>query len=1010
MSHRCKGVSRLSLGYGLTPVQKRILSTRFSAMSLGRSGFKSMTCDLSPVHRLVLLTLLLTGLATACSSFHRGGDTSHLPFIAIHVSAKEKLIVFVHGFLGDAESTWRNSETASYWPRMIERDPEFGDFDVFAYNYESTAFGGRSSIEAVAQRMLEHLMTREVFSVYKEVYFITHSMGGIITKRVLNELQFRGDMESLERVRAVLYISTPAQGAPIVGYVDWLSTWLGLNPQLRDLRPSDLNSFLQVVENQWHTLMGLRDKRGASSPKAYCAYETKSTHGTVIVSRVYTATRCDNVPYAIDLDHFEIAKPRNDEADPYVWSKDRILEAANRKPSRRALPSSHSDRLTVAITRFEHDTRGEFERLTVAALSRLEGVEILRFNRMISLEGPRPQEIIRTGHETAREYLTAAGADLLIWGRVLRRDAVAVLELHWTPARRISLTRYVGNYDPIGVELPATFWSDFADVLRLIVVDQDAEFRALEGQFVADRLGPFIERVRRLLADGQPERGWGTRTKVQVRLVLANSLTTLGEQKARPDLLREAVGNYREVLKEYTRGAAPLEWAKARMNLGNALGQLSEYDAGTTSLVEEALEAFDEGIEEFPRDRMPKEWAGAMNNIGITLARLGEQEAGTDRLERAVAALYEALKELPRDRMPLDWARTQDNLGGVLSRLGSREADTTRLKRAVDAHRDALKEFTRDRSPLGWALTQSNLGAALTVLGEHEGGTARLQEAVATYRGAFSELTRDRVPRHWARTQNNLGAALYRLAERQGGTDLLKQAIAAHQEALKEFLRERAAQDWAFTQNSLGLAFRMLGERESTASYVEEAVVAHRQALEVLTCDQRPREWATTQNNLGIALTALGGQKGESGLLEQAVLAHRGALEVLIRDKEPLEWARNQHNLGTALFFLGQRGLDTARLEQSVVAYREALKERTRENMPVDWATTRMNLGAALVVLGERDTGTARLEEAVAILIETVLELDRHADMPVLQAMTRQNLAVAVLTLAQRKSQPKSQP
>jgi len=130
-------------------------------------------------------------------------------------------------------------------------------------------------------------------------------MGGLLVKRILVDLNRPGQIEKLRRVKAVLYISTPAQGADLAAVASWLS----VNPQLTDMRPADLNSFIQSLENQWQDLMRERDAQLQLFPQSFCAYETKPTYGIVVVSRVYAATRCDENPFPVDEDHAGVVKP-----------------------------------------------------------------------------------------------------------------------------------------------------------------------------------------------------------------------------------------------------------------------------------------------------------------------------------------------------------------------------------------------------------------------------------------------------------------------------------------------------------------------------------------------------------------------------------------------------------------------------------------------------------------------------------------------------------------------------
>ena len=235
--------------------------------------------------------------------------------------SSEKLILLVHGIFGDPASTWTNRNGRS-WMDLMKDDSDFRNFTVATIRYDTPFLSRASTIEEAASRSLGRLQDEAVFRKYDEIYFIAHSMGGLLVKRMLVELNHSRQPESCRRVRAVLYISTPAQGANLAD----LGSWLSINPQLRDMRQADLNSFMQSLENDWQNLIRGRDSRRV--PRSYCAYETKPTYGTMVVNRLYAATICDENPVPIDENHSTIVKPLNRQADIYVWARARIQDAA----------------------------------------------------------------------------------------------------------------------------------------------------------------------------------------------------------------------------------------------------------------------------------------------------------------------------------------------------------------------------------------------------------------------------------------------------------------------------------------------------------------------------------------------------------------------------------------------------------------------------------------------------------------------------------------------------------
>ena len=271
----------------------------------------------------VFVLLPMTGCIGSKSDSPSGigsPDSSSLNILT--EASREKLILFVHGVFGDPSPTWKNRDGLS-WPEMMQQDRAFTDFTIGSMSYDTPLFARTSGIEEIATRLLRKLEDEDVFKKYKEIYFISHSMGGLVTKRILVDLNRPSQVEKLRRVKAVLYISTPAQGADRAE----IASWLSLNPQLQDMRAADLNSFLQGLENQWQNL--IRDRNIQLFPRSFCAYETKPTHGVRIVTRVYAATSCDQNPFPVDADHENIVKPVSQTADVYTWTRARIHEATN---------------------------------------------------------------------------------------------------------------------------------------------------------------------------------------------------------------------------------------------------------------------------------------------------------------------------------------------------------------------------------------------------------------------------------------------------------------------------------------------------------------------------------------------------------------------------------------------------------------------------------------------------------------------------------------------------------
>ncbi len=133
--------------------------------------------------------------------------------------------------------------------------------------------------------------------------------------------------------------------------------------------------------------------------------------------------------------------------------------------SRWSVPKADPNRFSILVAHLDNDTNREQELLTVEALKEFEGVQVLRLDRKISLEGPVPEEEEKNGHEKARGYLKESGASVLIWGTVISQSGNTIPKLYWTTleGRDQLVRRYYSPTIENQLRLPEIFWSDLAE-------------------------------------------------------------------------------------------------------------------------------------------------------------------------------------------------------------------------------------------------------------------------------------------------------------------------------------------------------------------------------------------------------------------------------------------------------------------------------------------------------------------------------------------------------------------
>jgi tetratricopeptide (TPR) repeat protein len=421
------------------------------------------------------------------------------------------------------------------------------------------------------------------------------------------------------------------------------------------------------------------------------------------------------------------------------------------------------ERFTVLVARLQGDSDGSQTRFVRDAFLNQRGFRRLATCRVVAIEGEDETAAEEAAKARAQILLLDRGGDLVIWGKVVRPNA---MRLWFTPRMsKTDLSSRPWVLDKETGALPSEFHAAFADALLATTAAQVYAANR-PGQFVADLLGPLLPRVRSLLAD------------------LPAALN--GDQRG---TLLFAAG-----------------WA------------LTTYgaQAGDKAALRDAVSAFSTALDEFRRDRVPLDWAHTQTERAQALLRLAEQ--GDDRAaaqaaaEQSVAALRAALEVLGRNDHPIDWARTQTILGNALLVLGER-GDTAALDQAADAQRAAREMYPRESEPLVWAGITYNLGRVLAARGRL-GEDAALREAVATFRAALEEQARwrDDAPMDWANSQLALCDALAALGQR-GDDAALRDAVACFRDALEEFERLAHGPDAQLARGNLERAERLLRER-----------------------------------------------------------------------------------------------------------------------------------------------------------------------------------------------------
>ena len=227
------------------------------------------------------------------------------------------LILFVHGFTGDVEKTWTNKSGQSFQTLLISNDYINKQFDVASYSYFTTLLDlfadGKEKyrrirdlirkvthkkernldISELASNLSNHL--RITLNQYDNIYIVAHSMGGLITKKlIVDELKESG----WTKVKIFISLAVPHLGSEKAVFGGLISN----NLQIDNLNP--VNKFIASLNQSWVNL--------DSKPT------TKYFYGNLddVVTKS-SAVAIDNIEkdiISVAEDHNSISKPENEDS------------------------------------------------------------------------------------------------------------------------------------------------------------------------------------------------------------------------------------------------------------------------------------------------------------------------------------------------------------------------------------------------------------------------------------------------------------------------------------------------------------------------------------------------------------------------------------------------------------------------------------------------------------------------------------------------------------------------
>ncbi|MEM9272251.1 MAG: hypothetical protein AAGA80_04705 [Cyanobacteria bacterium P01_F01_bin.143] len=238
-------------------------------------------------------------------------------------------IIFIHGLGGDALNTWRHPDNQddenNFWLAWLADDfPKMGIWSL-AYEVEPKAWKG--SAMPLVERADNSLDLLEIKDIGKRpIFFITHSMGGLLIKQMLRNANDSGNdtwLPILENTKGIVYLATPHTGSSIASFIKFLGAFTSVSVKELEAHHPRLRELNRVHRN--------KEIYNQIPIKVYGENKPLKLKGIKVIDLIVDKTSVDPgragvTPIILDRDHISIAKPESPDDRLYVGVK-RFIQA-----------------------------------------------------------------------------------------------------------------------------------------------------------------------------------------------------------------------------------------------------------------------------------------------------------------------------------------------------------------------------------------------------------------------------------------------------------------------------------------------------------------------------------------------------------------------------------------------------------------------------------------------------------------------------------------------------------
>ncbi|NWA45903.1 alpha/beta hydrolase [Pseudomonas reactans] len=208
------------------------------------------------------------------------------------VQENNDLLVFVHGWGGDPQSTWQN------FPRLVLDDKHFNSFNIMTINYPTTFIQRNLNVKEMGYWINDRFESEHFYDRYKNIWIVSHSMGGLVVRELVIAHRLSGGNNPF---KLLIEIATPHEGANTA----LLASALGISQGFtEDISPESY--FLKSLRDDWNMLQPRPTTLCLTSPQDF------------VVTGDSAIAYCDKFLLYPQWGHIDMIKPTSIQDERYA--------------------------------------------------------------------------------------------------------------------------------------------------------------------------------------------------------------------------------------------------------------------------------------------------------------------------------------------------------------------------------------------------------------------------------------------------------------------------------------------------------------------------------------------------------------------------------------------------------------------------------------------------------------------------------------------------------------------